>query len=70
MFAFEKSSTPQYSVKKAKTSIITTKTAGGELGVSLGLNIFKIFDAKGKITGERKEGIEIEIERRESGSNR
>lgn len=33
------------------------------------VGLFKLFDANGKVTGEMKEGIEIEIERRESGSN-
>lgn len=61
--AFENSSTEHYVVRKAKTSIITTRTGEGKLEVSLGFNIFKLFDADGKVTGERKEGIEIEIER-------
>jgi len=62
--AFEKSSTRHYVVQRAKTSIVTTKNAEGELGISLGLGIFKFFDATGNVKGEWTEGIEIEIERR------
>lgn len=68
LLAFEKASTPHYSVKKAKTSIVTTRNAEGKLAISLGMNIFKIFDASGNVKGERTEGIEIEIERVEKGS--
>lgn len=63
--AFEKSSTPHYFVKRAKTSIVVTKNAEGKIGVSLGLNVFKFLDASGNIKGEKTEGVEIEIERTE-----
>jgi hypothetical protein len=63
LLAFERASTDHYSVKKAKTSIVTTRNAEGKLEISLGLNIFKLFDAQGNVKGERTEGIEIEIER-------
>jgi len=65
LLAFENSSTDHYFVKKARTSMMTTKNAEGKLEVSLGLGVFKLFDADGKVTGETKEGIEIEIERRD-----
>jgi len=69
MLAFENSSTPHYLVKKAKTSMVLTKNAEGKLQVSLGLGVFKLFDANGNVTSETRQGIEIEIECRESGSN-
>ena len=65
LVTFENATTRHYCVKKAKTSIVTTKNAEGKLGVSLGMNVFKIFDATGAVKGERTEGIEIEIERKE-----
>lgn len=68
LIAFENASTKHYCVKKAKTSIVTTKNAEGKLEISLGMNIFKIFDARGNVKGERTEGIEIEIERTEPSS--
>jgi hypothetical protein len=68
LLAFEKATTQHYCVKKAKTSIVTTRNAEGKLGISLGMNIFKIFDASGNVKGERTEGIEIEIERIEKSS--
>lgn len=63
MLAFENSSSEHYGVKKAKTSITTTKSADGKLELSLGLGVFKIFDAEGNLKGEVTQGIEIEIER-------
>jgi hypothetical protein len=63
--AFEKSSTTHYCVKRAKTSIVVTKNAEGKIGISLGLNVFKLFDASGVVKGEKTEGVEIEIERTE-----
>ena len=66
MLAFENSATGNYGVKKAKTSLTVTKSADGKLEVSLGLGIFKLLDAEGKLKGEVSQGIEIEIERREN----
>lgn len=66
LVAFERSGTEHYQVQRAKTSIITTKNAEGKLGISFGLGIFKVLDAGGKVVGEKKEGIEIEIERIET----
>jgi hypothetical protein len=65
MLAFEKSCTANYGVKRAKTNLTVTKTGEGKAELSLGLGIIKLFDAQGKVTGEIKQGIEIEIERRE-----
>lgn len=66
MLAFEKSSTANYGVKRAKTNLTVTKTGEGKAELSLGLGVIKLFDAHGKVTAEIKEGIEIEIERRET----
>jgi len=65
MLAFEKSSTDHYAVKKAKTTLTVTKTGEGKGDLTLGLGIIKLVDLQGKLVGEIKRGIEIEIERRE-----
>ena len=65
MLAFEKSSSPHYGVKRAKTTLTVTKSGEGKAELSLGLGIIKLFDAQGKVTGEIIQGIEIEIERKE-----
>jgi hypothetical protein len=65
MLAFEQSESLSYGVKRAKTTLTVTKTGEGKLELSLGAGILKIFDAEGKLTGEVRQGIEIEIERKE-----
>jgi hypothetical protein len=68
MLAFENSSTDNYGVKRAKTTLTVTKTGDGKLELGLGLGPFKVVDVEGKLSGEATQGIEIEIERREVNS--
>jgi len=68
MLAFENSSTDNYGVKRAKTTLTVTKTSDGKLELGLGLGPFKVVDAEGMLRGEATQGIEIEIERREVSS--
>ncbi|MCJ7506164.1 hypothetical protein MUP05_06825 [Candidatus Bathyarchaeota archaeon] len=63
LLAFENVGTPHYRVQRAKTSIITTKDAQGNLKFSLGFGIFKPLEGGGDVKAGRSEGIEIEIER-------
>lgn len=70
ILAFENSSTDNYGVKRAKTTLTVTKTGDGKLELGLGLGPFKVVDVEGKLSGEATQGIEIEIERREVSSAR
>jgi hypothetical protein len=59
MSTFENSASPSYAVESAKTTLTVTKSGEGKAELSLGLGIIKLFDAKGKVKGEIKQGIEI-----------
>ena len=63
LLAFERVTTRHYCVRRAKTSLFSTRTKEGKAELSLGVGILKLFDAGGKLTGEVRQGIEIEIER-------
>ena len=63
LLAFENAGTDNYHIQRAKTSITTTRNTEGKLELSLGMSIFKLFDAGGNVKQETREGIEIEIER-------